>query len=448
VAVDAKVRAAVPTAPPSSVTSAFAQDPLHESWLPSEHSLYRPRHGTRQRTALISAVTFFCLPLLLLILGVRPEAIENRRLASFPSPADGFGFFTGMNQWATDSLPLRANAVRVEDWISRNLFAEPPPLGQKQPDRGPIQGPVSVPDVGPRDSDQPAQGFPKVIEGKDGWYYLGYDIQGACRPDLPLPDVIAALRRLRTIVEKSGRKFVFVVAPDKSSMVPEHLPDKYAGASCARAATAALWQRLVGEAGVIDIRPLLAAASARTGESLYTPVDSHWNYTAGLVMTTTIAETVQPGVTSTWRVSPADQLTRAGDLPPLIDRHGEYTVRYYDLAPDGSTVRSRLIDDTLRQPVDLSQPVNPGVVSQTLAVMADSFTERALPYLAGGFSNVTIMHNDTVRASPHEVAKVLAAKDVVVFEAIQRSLAGGTNALLSKDVLDAIDAELSHQPRR
>ena len=58
------------------------------------------------------------------------------------------------------------------------------------------------------------------------------------------------------------------------------------------------------------------------------------------------------------------------------------------------------------------------------------------------------MHNDTVRAHPHEVAQVLAAKDVVVFEAIQRSLAGGTNALLTKDVLDAIDTELRRSPRR
>jgi hypothetical protein len=434
---------------PPGAPNAFALDPLHESWLPSEHSLYRPRHGTTQRTALISALVFFFVPLLLLILGVRPEAIENRRLTGFPSPAAGFGFFTGLNQWATDTLPLRGEAVRAEDWISRNLFAEPPAFGQHQPDRGPVQGPVSTPDIGPRDSsDQTSQGFPKVIEGKDGWYYLGYDIQGACKPDLPPADVIAALRRLRSIVESSGRKFVFVVAPDKSTMVPEHLPDRLVGASCARTATSALWQRLIAVAGAVDIRQPLEAAAARTRESLYNPVDSHWNYTAGLVMTTTIAEAIQPGVTSTWRMTAGDTVTRSGDLPPLIGRHGDYSVRYYNLAPDGFTVRSRLIDNDLRQAVDLSQPVTQGVIGQTVAVMADSFTERALPYFAGGFSNVTLMHNDTVRSNPREVAKVLAAKDVVVFEAVQRSLAGGTNALLVKEVLDAIEAELSRNPRR
>ena len=65
--------------------------PVHESWLPSEHPLHRPRHAIRQRTSLICAVVFFCTPLLLLLLGVRVPNIENRQLAAFPSPGDGWG---------------------------------------------------------------------------------------------------------------------------------------------------------------------------------------------------------------------------------------------------------------------------------------------------------------------------------------------------------------------
>jgi alginate O-acetyltransferase complex protein AlgJ len=419
---------------------------LHESWLPKEHSLYRPRHAKRQLTALISAAAFFCVPLLLLVIGVRPEVIENRRLASFPSPANGWEFFTGMNQWATDSLPLRGDAIHFEDWISRNLFGEAPPLDDRQPDRGPIQGPL----VPPRGSDAEArsQGYPKVIEGRDGWHYLGYDIQGACRPDLPLSDVITALRRLRSIVEESGRQFVFVVAPDKSTMVPEHLPANYVGSGCAPGAAAALWQRLIVDTGVVDLRSTLESVRRNTGEPIYAKADTHWTYTGGLVMTTAIAERIQPGVTSSWRVVPGQEVTRAGDLPPLIGRHEDYTVRYFDLQPDGRTTRSRMFDVDLRSALDLSQPVTSGVVVPSVVMMADSFTEPALPYLAAGFSNMTVVHTDTVRASPHEVAQVVAAKDVVVFEAVQRSLAGGTNALLTKDVLDALAAELAKSPRR
>jgi len=425
---------------------------IHEAWLPNEHSLYRPRHGNRQLTALISAIVFFCTPMLLLVLGVRPEAIENKTLAGFPSPADGWGFFTGLDEWAGDTLPLRGESLRVEDWISRNVFGEPPQLGDKQPDAGPVQGPAQgplapTPDNGD-DPEKPAHGFPKVIEGRDGWYYLGYDIQGPCRPDRPLDDVIAGLRRLRAAVENSGRKFVFVVAPDKSTMMPEHLPASYPGAACARSATATLWQRVLREAGAVDLRPVLQAVADRTREPIYTKVDTHWSYVGGLVMATAVAERVQPGVTASWQIFPGQTMTRPGDLPPLIGRQEQYQLKYFDLAPDGRTVRSEPIEDDFHTARTLTQPTGRGIVSPRVGVVADSFTELALPYFAGGFADITVVHTDTAETDPAQVARMLAGKDVVVFEAIQRSLAGGTNAVLSDRVLDAIEAELARHPRR
>ena len=100
--------------------------PLPESWLPREHALHRPRHGVRQTSSRVAALVFFCVPLLLLVVGVRAPEFENRRLADFPSVTDGFGLFTGLDQWATDHLPLRDKAVQAEDGISRGVFGEPP----------------------------------------------------------------------------------------------------------------------------------------------------------------------------------------------------------------------------------------------------------------------------------------------------------------------------------
>src|SRR5688500_14039434 len=54
--------------PSSSGPAELLQTP--ESWLPNEHSLYRPRHSRRQRTALTCGLVFFFVPVLLLAVGV------------------------------------------------------------------------------------------------------------------------------------------------------------------------------------------------------------------------------------------------------------------------------------------------------------------------------------------------------------------------------------------
>ena len=89
--------------------------PVHEAWLPREHSLHRPRHGKRQLTALISALVFLATPTLMWVAGMRPSEIENHELASFPGVGDGWGLFTGLEGWATDNLVFREEAISTAD---------------------------------------------------------------------------------------------------------------------------------------------------------------------------------------------------------------------------------------------------------------------------------------------------------------------------------------------
>lgn len=427
--------------------SAGLLPPVHESQLPTEHALYRPRHGTRQRTALVSAAVFFFTPLLLLVLGVRPPAIENHQLADFPTPADGWGMFTKWTPWATDHLPLRQQALDIADGVSRGVFGEPPALGQGQ-EKGPAQGPVAPPDPSEQDRQRMREaGFPRVIEGSDDWLYLGYDMLGACLPERSLDEVIGSLRRLREAVESSGREFVLIVAPDKSTMVPEYLPTGYVGAKCADQARTAFWRRVIGDAGATDIRPDLEAAAVRRGAPIYPKVDTHWTYEGGLAMTRLIAEEVEPGVTASWKATPADVVKRDGDLPPLVGRKAEFPMQTYNLAPDGKTVRSRAVDTGFREPLHLTQAPGKGVVAPSVGVVADSFTLLATPYLAGTFHNLTAIHSDTIGVDPLAIGPMFADKDVVVFEAAERSLLGGINPLLDKKTIDAIGDELGRRPR-
>ncbi|MEU4740010.1 hypothetical protein AB0G02_06015 [Actinosynnema sp. NPDC023658] len=420
--------------------------PVSESMLPKEHALYRPRHSGRQRTAGLLATAFFMTPLVLFVLGVRPPAFENREPARFPSITDGWGFFTGLSAWADDNLPLRDVAVRASDGISRGVFGEPPPFGQRH-DTQPVQ--VPVPSPGDEDREKlRAAGFPKVIEGANGWLYLGYDVLGACLPERPMDDVVGAMKELREAVESSGRTFVLVVAPDKTTMVPEHLPSEFVGAQCSKDAHESFWRRAVDEGKVLDIRPALRVAADRRGAPVYSALDTHWTHEGGLAMTRALAEEVQKGVTASWKATPAAVVQRDADLPPLLGKTGQFPLQTYDLAPDGRTVQSRTVDKAFREPLRLTGATGKGVVGAKVGMVADSYTLFATQYLSGGFADLTVVHSDTAGTKPGDVADVLVDSDVVVVEAAERSLVSGINPMLSRPTLDVIKSELAEHPRR
>lgn len=423
--------------------------PLHESWLPSAHALYRPRHSPRQRTALVAAALFFGLPLLLMLLGVRASEIENRKLAEFPAPAEGWQFFAGVDRWATDHLPIRGAALDAVSAVSRGVFGEPPAFAR--PAAGPAapSGPVAPPVSAAEDKEKVRKAaFPRVIEGRDGWLYLGYDVQGACLPDRPAADVIAALRRLRSAVEASGRKFVLVVPPNKTTMVPQHLPETYVGQACARQAREAFWSTVAPAAGAIDLRGVLSKAAVRAGAPLYSGVDTHWTREGALHMTRAVAEAVQPGVASSWRSMPAGWDTHAGDLPPMLGRNGTYQSLNHALAPDGMRVRTRPVAGDFRDRVlRLGQGPGQGVVGAKVGMIADSFSEPAKSFLDAGFADLTVVHADLVGADPRAIGAAFAETDAVVFEVVERSLVGGDNPVLDPTVLAALTAELAAHPR-
>lgn len=422
--------------------------PLAESWLPREHPLHRPRHGARQTTARVAALVFFCVPMLLLVVGVRAPEFENRKLADFPSITDGFGLLTGLDQWATDHLPLRDKAVLAEDAISRGVFGEPPPLGQKPAVVGPVQAPVQTPSASDEDRDKlRASGFPKVIEGSDEWLYLGYDVLGACLPERSVDDVIGGMKKLREAVESSGRQFILIVAPDKTTMVPEHLPADYVGEACSTEARENFWKRALADAGVLDVRPALRAAGERRGAPVYSTIDTHWTHEGGIAMTRLIAEAVQTGSTATWKATPATVVRREGDLPTLLGKTVEFPVQTYDLAPDGQTVQSKAVDKAFRDPLRLPGATGKGVVRTKVSMVADSFTLPAIPYLSGGFADLTVVHSDTAGTDVLKVANTLADSDVVVFEAVERSLTAGINPMVADPIINVVKAELAKRPR-
>jgi alginate O-acetyltransferase complex protein AlgJ len=422
----------------------------HEAWLPVDHPLHRPRHGGRQLTAMFCAVVFFVVPVLAMALGVRAPEDENHRLAPFPSPRDGWEFFVGISEWGTDHLPFRDTAVHMADGISRGVFGEPAPFDQTQ--RVPLQVPQAPPevDIAQTQLDEPsaAAGFPKVIEGKQGWLYLGFDIQGKCRPRQPLDDVIANLRRLRDAVQRSGRKFFLVVPPDKSTIVTEFLPDTYVGKSCAQAASEDFWRRATSEVGIVDLRTNLRRIGAAGGGQPYRQLDTHWDDRGALMMVRRLADRLEPDITSTWKVVPERVSRYRADLPKLLGRDGYGDIQLYSLSPDGQHNQTRIPIGDLHTPVQLQSPALDGMVSTPVGVLGDSFMLSTSRYLPAAFSDLDIVFYETLKSNPAAALDVITRNEVVVFEVVERNLASGTATLVQPAAVDLIVRHLDANPRR
>ncbi|EHR53124.1 hypothetical protein SacmaDRAFT_4953 [Saccharomonospora marina XMU15] len=425
---------------------------VHEAWLPREHALHRPRHGGRQLTALICALIFFATPSLMWLGGARPAEIENHPLAGFPSIASGWSFFTDLPTWATDQLVFRAGAVTAADAISRTFFGEPAPFDQGGTGNpGPLPGSPQSPPAGQvpgQDTPHTEPGYRRVIEGGDGWLYYGFDVDGKCEPQRPMEQTFAHIDRLREAVESSGRKFVFVIAPDKTTMAPQHLPDSYAGKQCSRLASQRFWRLAGSRDYVVDIRDELAAQAQLLGRPVYFRNDTHWTDEGAIVLTRAIAEAVQPGVTKAWRAAGVGWVTGTADLPRMLGRSEKKSTLRYELRPDGQTDRTtEPLLDLERPQHHTASPIEQTVNSRTL-VFGDSFALASSRYLPAGFSDLTILGYPSMADYERTVLKAFTDAEVVVVQAVERSVAASTLPFIDEGFLQQARQAMARRPIR
>jgi alginate O-acetyltransferase complex protein AlgJ len=443
---------------------------VHESFLHEAHPLHRPRHGRHVGSG-VAAVVFLLVPAVVLVLGVRPVAFENRALAAFPSVTEGWGFLGGLPPWASDHLPLRREAVQAADGISTGVFGEPFPLDQPSgggpASVGAVAGPVAPvvpgqqmpgaaggapspttakPQVNDDFGELRRAGFPIVVTGRDGWLYYGFDAYATCYPSRPLGDVVNRLQRLRSAVEGSGRSFTLIVAPDKSTVVPQHLPDSYAGSSCVLPRREQFWSVVTTQAGALDLRPELGELSRSA--PAYSPLDTHWSFGAAEVVTRAIAENVEPGSTSRWTTTAGALLLLTGDLSTLAGSPGTFSL-------DVPRLRIAGVDVTREPQFHYYSPITLGLEDPQppdhptrWAVVGDSFAQYATPYIAGAAPGSTLVHVQTARSDPRGVARSMAGGRAVVLEVSERYLDSGVSPALDDAFIAAVEGELAADPVR
>jgi alginate O-acetyltransferase complex protein AlgJ len=417
----------------------------------------RPRHLlTRRPVVAVIALVFFFGPLGAFVAGARPEALENRALSDFPTLSDGWDFFPHLTDWATDHLPLRGDAIRANASFSERVFGEAPSYRTDgsggAPGVGIPSGDNTATDTGSGSGDNAAQ-YPQVIQGDDGWLYFGPDVSNLCTATRSVPEVLDRLNRLGRAVQASGRTFVLAVAPDKTTMVPEHLPGTYLGKECAAQRRTAFWDALRADppVGYLDLRGPLTAEQARTGDPIYRPSDTHWGPRGAAVYVQQLAQRLDPAVAASTQVVDAGQASEPGDLSAMLGQSESDEVSAVQLQRPGVTPVGR---DSLALPEmpyapETFQNATSGapLFQPSTLVLGDSFTNASSSMIGQLFASVTLLHNEVAGQFPQAVADTMVKSDVVVYEIVERTISSGGGALISDDSLAAIEATLAANPR-
>jgi alginate O-acetyltransferase complex protein AlgJ len=410
------------------------------------------RRVPRVRRPLIAllALLFFFGPAFAFLLGARPQQIENRKLTEFPSISDGWKFFPEFTAWATDHLPLRAQAVRANTTVSEKVFKEPPSYGS---DSGGTVGVAGIPAGPSSGSSTKDVVYPKVIQGNDGWLYFGADVSGLCSPARSVADTMDRLHRLADAVTASGRTFVLAVAPDKSDVAPQHLPANYAGKDCVAKRRAAFWKALADDppAGYLDVRSSILAEQKRIGATVYRPNDTHWGPRGAAVYAQELARRLDPSLGQGTHVIQGGTVSENGDLAPMIGERRTDTVPKVVIQRDGVSPVGRATLDFPEMPyspqtfTDASTAA-PLFTPRTL-ILGDSFTSASGAMLGPYFAHATLLHEEASGPYAQAVAKLMVDNDVVVVEIVERTIAGGGGAIISDTALSAITPALAANHR-
>jgi hypothetical protein len=344
------------------------------------------------------AVGFFAAPIAARALGITAEAFENRRFAEAPKLSQGWDAFQQTTAFLTDRMPLRAQAVRANTRIWTDVFGSEPRYAD-----GTLGGDAALPFAGSAGQpDAPGAALPgggvQVLAGRDGWLFLQDELNRACGPPIPFEQALARWRALVATIRASGRDVVLIVAPDKASVYPEHLPASYVSDDCALAAKRRLW-RLFDGGGVVELRDALVAQKASAGDDLYARKDSHWTTLGSLSLVRAALAQLGTGI----RVSPGEitdpgRASYQGDLTVLIGN------------PENDTRAERAVTRAAGAP---------RVPGRTVLV-GDSFSNAPIGQLRSYFAEVA--HVLWVGTPIDELAGRIAGADTVILETVEREL--------------------------
>src|SRR5258706_743238 len=170
-----------------------------------------------------------------------------------------------------------------------------------------------------------------VIEGKEGWLYLRYDV--------PLPELsgqvhrsVALIGKLQRILARTGVQLAVVVVPSKVDTHPEYLPDGFNVTPYMSTFHQGMRASLAA-AGVevIDIKQALRDAALKSPDApMFFRVDTHWTPAGTLIAARAVADglAARPGFKAALASIPRERFQLVWEKEPDSEMDHRDLVRW------------------------------------------------------------------------------------------------------------------------
>ena len=256
----------------------------------------------------------------------------------------------------------------------------------------------------------------KVVIGKDGWYFMTDTVDDCfgrkTLSDLQISEISYNIGLLQDTLTEEGIDFVFTIAPNKNSLYPQYMPQRYQKfAKGHETSNAARLTPYLKKAGIryVDLFKLFGGES----KVYYHKTDSHWNNAGAALAQDALLTALKKKHTDYTNKPYTERYDFEGDLFAMLYPSGTDHERelYYKL-PDYTYKQE--IESTFDPKIETSCSSAEGSV----VMFRDSFGNALLPFIASEYSEGYF-----VRASENPVYEAVRRKaDAVILECVERHL--------------------------
>lgn len=259
-------------------------------------------------------------------------------------------------------------------------------------------------------------GEDSVIAGRDGWLFYNsalHDYTGEnVLSDEEIVKIADYVEAMSEKCEKAGKKFVFVIAPNKMEVYGKYMPYYYV-----ESRTDGNYEKLIKElssrkVAYTDLKKLFKEDNTYPGVTLYHKLDSHWNNLGASLAYTEIMNKAGINATDYRNIPYSEAVDFNGDLYDMLFPEGrKKDTQYYFENTENFEYTSRFmgVDDLM---ITTQNDDKTGSV----LLYRDSFGNALYKFFADDFNNVTVS-----RAVPYDMSSV-EDYDVIVVEIVERNI--------------------------
>lgn len=285
---------------------------------------------------------------------------------------------------------------------------------------------------------------PTAVEGRDGALFIGEDFDYACLTGgAGFRLGVKHLKSVVRTIEQSGRRVVFAVAPNKSTILRRDLPRPLPQGSCARRSMlqqTRILDQLARQPGFV---PTYRALRRANPSSPYWKTDAHWNTVGASVFAMQVAKQLDPQLATAQSYARSTR-TYLGDLeqwlpdpqpetaPARLPTNGVKTRPGQGSTPFDGTFQTFQPDYSW-----VSTPMRRTWPGRTL-LLGDSFTYTAMEPLQNLFHQGRFLWVGL--ASTKTLVDAIRDADTVVITIVQRFMT--VSPLLGKEARAALRQRL------